>query len=683
MDGRSNTHIAAIDFETYSAAGYVFRAGRWRSISKSPPHGLGRVGAAAYAEHPSTRLLSLAYRMPDGPRLWTPNMPPPEDLHAHIAGGGLVEAWNAFFEAMVWHYVCHARLGWPPLPIAQLRDAMAKSRAYCLPGSLASAGRVLAIDAAKLDDGKRLIKKFSIPRNPTKHDPRLRIRPADDTADAGNLYKYNLRDIEAEEEISSRLPDLSAFELRVYLADQAINTRGVAIDLAGLAACKATIENATHNLTARLQSITSGAVRTHGELKALGAWLAAMGHPLSDLQKQTIADALAGPLPPVVAEALRIRQILSQSSVQKLYAIADRLSGDGRLRGLFAYAGAERTGRWAGRGPQPHNLPGSGPPVCRCDGCNRYYGAGLPACPHCGGSGQSAKWCAEAALTAIHAGRAAEIFADPFGAVSGCLRALYVAGPGCELISSDYSSIEAVVLAVLAGERWRIDAFRRSEDIYQLTADQIGLPTRKQGKVAELASGYQGSVGAWRQFGAEGEDEEILGRVRAWRRANRCIVAMWYRTEDQFRAAIQAPGRTFGPYTYTGGSIRCLLPSGRLLYYHQPHITDNGSVAFFGNNSDYTKGPLGWIRIETYGGKLVENYVQATARDILAHAIVLCEANGYPVVLHVHDEIVCELPKGAGSVAGLESLMMLLPPWAAAWPVRASGGWCGHRFKKD
>jgi hypothetical protein len=262
------------DFETYSEAGYEFDPtankglGKWVSITKSPPHGIGAVGAAVYSEHPSTEVLSLAYNLKDGlgARLWLPGMPPPTDLFDHIAAGGLIEAWNSAFEWHIWANVCAARMGWPSLPYWQLRDAMAKARAFSLPGALGNCAKVLQVSDQKIEDGKRLINKFSTPRNPTKKDDRRRIRPEEDHEDAGKLYNYNLGDIKSESAVSAEIPDLSDDELELWLLDQCINLRGVAIDREALAGCLAVVNQASEKYTAELVALTDGTVQGPGEI---------------------------------------------------------------------------------------------------------------------------------------------------------------------------------------------------------------------------------------------------------------------------------------------------------------------------------------------------------------------------------------------------------------------------------
>lgn len=710
----------SIDFETYSEAGFVFdlTTGRWLgSVPDSKKKGLPLVGASVYSEHASTEVLSLAYDFNDGhgPRLWIPGMPAPADLFRYIATGATVHAWNSLFEYYIWANVCHARMGWPALPLEQLRDAMAQARARGLPGKLENAGRVLAASVQKLESGAALLAKFSMPRNPTARDSRTRIHPNEHAADAAALYHYNMTDVRAEAAVSSALPELPPDELATWLLDQRINARGVAIDRPALELCMSVVRDAAMALTAELQGLTGGAVSSASELAKIRAWLETRNVPTPSLDAEAVKHYLKRTdLPPDARRVVEIRDILSASSVAKLSAISATMGRDDRVRDLFMYHGAG-TGRWAGRGAQPQNMPAGGPPVAVC-GCGQYHAAALPACPACSATGsRKVEWgpdAVESALATFARGgyhEARRVFGDALWAVSGCLRGLFVAAPGCELICSDYSAIEAVVLAALAGESWRLEVFASHGMIYETSAAKITgrtldeyiahkkatgehHPDRKKGKVAELASGYGGGLEAWKNFGADTfmTVPEIRAAIEAWRKESPAIVAMWYGLEDAARLAIQNPGSAFGYrgilYQVGGGVLYCRLPSGRLIAYNGarlvPGTTPWGKAVMRIVYDRVDPITQQWTPTDTYGGKLTENVVQAASRDILAHAMKRHDAEGYPIVLHVHDEIAAEVPAGFGSVAEFEAIMADLPTWAAGWPLRASGGWRGRRYRK-
>ena len=720
------TSMPDFDFESYSEAGLQFVDNKWKTLDNCAKRGLPAIGAAAYTEHPSTEVLSIGYNLKDGKgkRLWIPGMPPPLDLFAHIQAGGLLEAWNSSFEFHMWTNVCFARMGWPELPLAQYRDAMAKSRAHSLPGGLEKAGEILRVKSPKIEDGKRLLKKFSVPRNPTKNDPRTRIKPEEDLVDADKLYEYNLGDIDAESCVSMALPDMSDDELELWLLDQEINTVGVAIDTEALSNCISIVNQAYDKYLAELKGITGGVVNSAGENAKMIGWLGARGIHLPNLQAETVEKTLGeewinSDLP--AKRVLEIRESLGAASVKKLFSIRARLSKDGRLKDLFAFCGADRTGRFAGRGPQPQNLPNSGPEVARCLGCGRHYILGVvgPSCPWCRvtGAGEIVEWNVEAVEDALEVIALKDLatvehyMGDAVAAVAGCLRGLFCAAPGHDLICSDYSAIEAVVLAALAGEEWRMEVFRTHGMIYEMSAAKItGIPfeqfqkhkaetgdhhplRKKIGKVAELASGYQGGLGAWIQFGADKHlsEAEIKESIKSWRIESPRIVKFWYGLEEAAILAIQNPGQCFQyggiSYGVKDNVLYCKLLSGRTLSYHKPVLVptltpwgaDKLQITYMGREATTNA----WVRLDTYGGKLCENVVQATARDILTYAMVNEHKAGYKIVLHIHDEIVSEVPKGFGSVEEFEQIMATLPPWAKDWPIKAAGGWRGKRYRKD
>ena len=654
-----STVLPDLDFETYSEAGFVPLGDKWGALPRASQgkKGLPVVGAARYAEHPTTEVLCLAYNLKDGigPRQWLPGMPPPLDLFLHIAKGGLLEAWNVGFERHIWEKVCVPRMGWIAVPRSQWRCAMAKSRAHALPGALDNATRVLNTTHQKNPDGRRLLNRFSVPRNATRSDPRLRIQPGTDP-EGSRLYEYNRQDIEAEAEASSLTPDLPPEELEYWLVDQEINQRGVHIDMVGVTDCISIVEEALERYNTELAQLTSGVVNAASEIQRLTGWLGALGVHMQSLDEENVTEALKRTdLPPIARRALEIRALVGSASVKKLFSMSNQVCADGRLRDLFSYHAA-RTGRATGNGPQPTNLPNSGPDVNRCNLCQRHFGRLKPTCPWCGSVNTSpVEWNAlvvEDALDVMKAGslRAAEMFFDDaFPAISGCLRGLFDAAPGYDLICSDYSAIEAVVLAELAGESWRQEVFRTHGKIYEMSAAKItGIPfeaferhrketgqhlsERKLGKVAELSGGFGGWLGAWKAFGADSfmSDEEIIRAILAWRAASPSIVEFWggqqrnwqselYGLEGAALTAIYNPGQEFThrgiTFVMRGDALYCRLLSGRYLTYHRPRLApserraDTVEITYEGWNSNPKNGPMGWIRMKTYGGRLTENCI--------------------------------------------------------------------------
>lgn len=786
------TVLPDMDFETYSEAGFRWDETdqKWRGLegTSGTTKGLGVVGVRPYVEHESFEILSLKYDLKDGAGVhhWLPWMPPPAPLLSYLQNGGLIEAWNVPFERTVWEVHCVRRLGWPAVEPRQWRCAMAKARASGYPGKLSEAGRVMGLRIQKDSEGDRLLKVFSIPRTPTKKDPRRRIRPLDDLPTFGNgsptgeaehrdtqaLYRYNEVDIQAEAEASSRCADLTGEELEFWFVDQAVNFRGVQVDREGVENCIAILQQAHAKYNAELSALTG--IDAASKVQQLLGWLKGQGVFLDSLDEETVESTLkANTLTPIVRRVLEIRAAIGSASVKKVFAMRNRMSRAGRMHDMFQYH-ATRTGRVTGEGAQPTNMPKAGPDLTLCgrmekgefvagSGCGHHHDFNLPTCPWCGvanpGVADPVEWnptAAEDALTVI-ASRSLAAVEYFFGSgnamhvIAGCLRGLYVAAPGHDLISSDFSSIEAVVLAVLAGEQWRLDVFRTHGKIYETSASTMydvpfsefleykkrtgqHHPLRAKGKIGELAFGYQGWIGAAKQFGMPGTDEEIAEDILRWRKASpnvewfwggqtrgkangpvvndsrpplsvnwRGEPDRWDRTPYYFGAegmavlAISNPGESYEitrmdgsgsgvSYRVVDDVLYCTLPSGRSIAYHRPRLRESErggcSISFESWNTNPKNGPMGWIRMDTWGGRLVENIVQATARDILRHAMVNLERFGYPIVLHVYDEIVSEVLEGVGTVEQLEAIMASMPVWAAGWPIKAAGGWRAKRYRK-
>lgn len=897
-----STVLADLDFETYSEAGFVYDpvSGRFHGVTDSKK-GLPAVGSAVYARHPSTEVLCLAYNLKDGlgPRLWEPGDEPPWDLLQYVIDGGILEAHNSLFEYFIWNEVCVKRYGWPKLPQLQLRCSMAKAASFALPMSLDKLGSALQTDTQKDKDGKAVMLKLSQPKTPTGKDRSLRYTRLSHPQHFQRLGSYCVTDISTESEISALIPDLSPSELELWQLDQAINIRGAHVDRKALTDCIAIVEQAFDKYSQELRQICGGyedekgqwqwSVESPAELDKIKHWLAAKGYNTPSLDAEHVKKLLErSDLTPEVRRVIEIRDMLSASSVKKLFSLLNHLCDDDRVRGLFAFCGADRTGRFAGRGPQPQNFPSGGPKLHRCDkinGCNHFFKKELINCPWCGADSafsSEKEWDSDGVDQALKVIASRNLhyvehyFGDPIAVVSGCLRGLFTAAEGHDLISSDFSAIEAVVAAELAGESWRQEVFRTHGKIYEMGASKIaGIPfeafmecagyhdltkpewwkeevkgkhhplRKTLGKVSELAcfgpdtmvmvlggykrivdityedwvwdgeawrstkgaiargeqqvrelggilvtenhpiltpygyadadyllandgtfeysidycddrlppgwnhtrpvyppakdcisetydlvdclphhrftiatnrghllvhnSGYGGWIQAWKNFGADKfmTDEEIKEAIKAWRDASPMIVEMWggqwrknpYKwefTPEYYGlegAAIQAvinPGQAYAyrsiTYLVKDDILYCRLPSGRLLAYHQPRLIPSTAphknpiwqLTYMGQ--DAVTGQ--WVRLSTYGGKLFENVVQAVARDLLTNAMINVSRAGYPIVLHIHDELVAEVPKGWGSILELEALMGQMPDWAKGWPVKAAGGWRGLRYRK-
>jgi DNA polymerase len=787
------------DLETYSEAGYQWNPdyqgkGRWQKPDGAPTGakpGLPLVGAAVYSEHPTADVLMIAYDLLDGrgERQWFNWQPAPADLSDHIATGQPLEAHNAGFEYWMARNVLSPRYGFPLIQLEQLWCSMAKARAWSLPPSLGQVADVLNVNAKKDKDGARLMKIFSMPRNPTLRDPRRRVLPHHAADEFWKYAAYNITDIRAEAAISERIPDLTAQEREYYLIAERVNHRGIHVDTDAIEACIAILQQAHARYNAELCRLTGGAVPEASKREAFLAWLATRGLHTNSLDEEHITywlkrtdealtenwgDPVAIQSLEEVRRALEIRAQIGSASVKKVYAMRFHTCSDGRMRDLEIFHGA-RTGRPTGVGPQPTNLPRSGPNVYYCAPCARWFPVSLQRCPEC--QGEPSRRCSEceqwvAGDAHVHCGQplAPTAFADEWNAdameqairtlrtgsldaveafwgeaiptLSACLRGLYNAAPGHELIGSDYSAIEAVVNAALAGEQWRLDVFRTHGKIYEASAaNTFKLPVeelldykkrtghhhplRQKGKVTELALGYLGWIGALRTMGFEGSDEEAKELVIAWRDASPAIVYLgggqrvpfgglgrhpvfgfrqprsehYYGLEGNAVLSIRQPGQVF-PVTRLDGTasglawlthadvLYLLLPDGTYVAYHRPRLTQHMDdwrgleISFEGYNTNPTKGPIGWIGMTLYAGVMLENACQAVANRILRFGQVQLEAAGYPIVLHVYDENIAEVPIGFGTIEHFEHIMSQMPPWAADWPIKARGGWRGQRYRK-
>lgn len=761
-----STVIAEFDFETFSPAGFEWdeSAGKYRAPLGATRKGLPAVGAARYAEHPDAEVLTLSYDLKDGRgvRRWQPGELYPIDLFQHLAEGKLIEAHNVSFERWIWDKVCVPKYRWPELPVAQLRCNMAKSRAHALPGKLSTLGDALHLSQVKDTRGASLIKKFTHPRDPTKTKPAHRVLPTDEPEEFEAFQAYCDQDVRTEAEASSRVPDLSPVELRYWQMDQAINRRGMAVDIESVDACLDVLRQAYPKYNLRLSQITGGAVTEASKVEALKTWLKARGVKVGkSLDEEAIEDLLKGLEPDCVErEALEIRLMIGSAAVKKIYALSRRVASDGRLHDMYTYYGG-RTGRASGAGEdgpgvQGQNLPNSGPEVFRCGdaGCGKHFGTHLDECPWCNASSAFAdtkEWNPAAVEEALEVVRsrcleAVEYFyGNAIKVISGSLRGLLIAAKGKRLICSDFSSIEGVVTAFVAGEEWMMEVYRTHGKIYEATASQItGIPfeefmrvagytdltkpqwwldkmtghhhpmRKKIGKPGALGSGFGGWIGAWKRFGADEflTDAEIKDGLKKWRAASPNIVEMWggqfrglpwddnrrpelYGLEGMCVAAILNPGQEFSyrqvTYFVKDDVLYCRLPSGRTLDYHEPRLytsdrqTGGYAISFLGFNSNPTKGALGWVRMELYGGICFQNSVQAIARDIMFNGMLNLEEHGYPIVLHTHDEPCAEVDEGFGTVVEFERLLTDTSclPWCVGWPIKAAGGWSGKRYRKD
>jgi DNA polymerase bacteriophage-type len=385
--GRSYSMVLpSLDFEGYSEAGYFRHGDKVKGVGSQGKGGLPAIGAPVYAEHESTEIISLAYDLKDGKgvRLWIPGSPYPYDLFDHVINAGLLEAWNAGFEYKIWNLVgCRRFKGWPTLELNQMRCAMAKAKAFSLPGGLDNAAEVVGT-TKKRKEGKRLINKLCRPVNGSKANPLGRWTPANAWHEYLTMYYYNEGDVQSEDEVASLVPDLSTQELQVWLLDQKINDRGMLVDVETLEAALFILEQAEEKYTAEVQRLTEGQVGSINEVQSIPPWCESRGFHIPDVTKDSVKEALDRDPPSEVRRVLEIRQILGSANVKKLNAFKLQTCRDGRLRDQYKYCGADRTGRFSAVGVQMQNVTAKGPESALCNECNSFFNhTANKECPLC------------------------------------------------------------------------------------------------------------------------------------------------------------------------------------------------------------------------------------------------------------------------------------------------------------
>lgn len=670
-------HHLSIDLETYSEVN------------------IGKAGAYRYILDPSFEILLFAYSL-DGM--------PVECID--VASGQVIPLWlksaiknplyikHAYNAAFEW-FALSKYLG--PLPPDQWRDTMLHAL-YCgYPASLDAAGRAMGLpeDKKKLTTGKALIRYFCVPCKPSNaNGNRTRNLPRHDPAKWALFKEYNGQDVVTEMEIDRRLSafPVPAFVQKQWETDLMMNARGVAADMemvSGALVIGATVKSQLMTEARQLSGLDNP-----NSIKQLAQWLTDATDSdaeITSVTKETVATMLKQPQPANVQRMLEIRQELGKTSTKKYDALETCIADDGRVRGLLQFYGANRTGRWAGRLVQVQNLP-------------RTYTHPLPP---------ARQLVKDRNIDGLRL-----MYGSINDTLSQLIRTAFVATPGNVLIDADFSAIEARVISWLAGQEWRLEVFRTHGKIYEASASQMfhvpiekikkGNPEyalRQRGKVAELALGYQGGVSAMRRMDTghnldDLSDDEVKGIVDRWRETNSMIRDLWNIVDSAAVTVITNGGaQTIRSETtdavitlaceldvITGTRyMTILLPSGRKLYYPSPEIGvnrwGNPSVSYMGQNQTTKR----WERVETYGGKLVENIVQAIARDCLAIAIENLEAQGLHVVFHIHDEVVIDTPAWADNDTMLDTVTKIMTkpiPWAQALPLNADG-WVDKFFKKD
>jgi DNA polymerase len=633
---------------------------------------LGKCGVYKYAASRDFEILLIAYSIDGGPvqitDLTGDNDIPDEVFDALSDSTVEKHAHNANFER-----TCLSSYFNLDLPATQWHCSMVRCAMMGLPLSLATVGEVLNLEQLKLTTGKQLIKYFCMPCLPTiVNKGRTRNLPKQNPVKWEEFIKYCMQDVVVEQAVSKRLEwfQIPPQERRLWILDQKINDAGIMADPVLIR--KAIDMDYTYRQRLNAEAIDLTKLKNPNSVIQLKEWVnKEAASVMETLTKDSVTTMLEGSHPPKVKRMLQIRQEMARSSVRKYESMARCMGGDRRIRGLLQFCGAARTGRWGGRLCQPQNYPKIHLPDLEL--------------AHCLAS--------EGNLEMIEL-----LYASVADTLSQLLRTSFIASPGNRLIVSDSSAIEARVIAWLANEKWRLDVFATHGKIYEASAAEMfrvpiesvteGSELRYKGKISELALGFGGSTNALIKMGALKmglTEEELFPLVQRWRGTNGKIVDLWHTVgkaameavADRKTVRIQK-GITF---SMERGVFFVTLPSKRRLSYIKPKIGmnrfGNSSITYEGMNQTTNH----WCKQDTYGGKLVENIVQAIARDCLADAMTRIDAAGYPIVLTVHDEIVCDVPKGFGSIKDVINIMSAEIPWAKGLILGAKGMECNYYQK--
>ena len=627
--------IVSVDFETRSAVD------------------LRKTGVYIYADDPSTDVWCMAYAFDDEePKVWTPADPIDTRLEDYIVEGGMLRAWNANFERVIWNKIMVARYQWPRTRTSQWHCTMAQASAMGLPRALGQAAAVLGVEEQKDKVGQGLMMRMARPRKTNEDGTHVWWNTPDKMQ---ALIDYCRQDVRTEIAVAERLAEMDEQERQVFLLDQRINDRGVMLDRDLLRRVRVLADNSKEEIDAEIARLTKGQVTGATKGVDLVKWLNKYGVATKSVDKQHVARLMArDDLHPVIRKVLELRQDGAKSSTAKLDSMESAAGPDDRMRGLLVYHGAA-TGRWSGKLVQPQNFPR---PAKKQDELNEII----------------AKLKADKSVADHGAGT--QIASD-------LLRSMIIAKPGHRLLFADYSAIEARVLAWLAGETTLVETFAGGGDVYKVMAKEIyGKPVdkidgneRQVGKMAILGCGYgMGGKRFAEQCAAMGiavDVEEAKRIVSVYREANSAISGYWRRLEEEFLENCR------DVISQKGSFARLPLASGRCLTYHNPRIVERETP--WGEKRDSVEVDTlnsvtrQWTSQIIWGGLLTENVVQATARDLMAGAMMRLETSGYPVIMSVHDEIICEVPDGHGSPAEMIEIMVTVPDWAKGCPVAAEG----------
>ena len=639
---------------------------------------LKKVGTDKYAADLSTEILCIGFAVNDGPvQLWLPGNPLPEVwFEAARNPNWIVAAHGDHFECAIERHILAPRHRFPLIPIERHRCTQAMALAVGLPARLSAVANALELANRKDAAGERLMHQMSKPRRARKDEDSNGVYWFDDEERLQRLYTYCRQDVEVERELYDQLPPLPPAEQALWQLNCTINERGFCVDQGFAEAARRIARAAAPEIDAELARITGGAVTGINQIARLQAWLGEQHCSVESLDKKAIEKLLNTKLPPHVQQVLELRLGGAQAAVKKIDALLARAGKDDRVRGAFRYHGAS-TGRWAGEGFQPQNL-------------KRPVVENITAAIAAVSTGDYAHVCS--------------LYPKPLSVVGDCSRSMIIAASGRTLMGGDLNAIESRILAWVAAEDWKLDSYRRydatgdpRDEPYCITACKIyrvtdgtytkDSPERNVGKICDLAFCYMGGVNAWRKFEPDRfTDEEVKKFNAEWRAAHPAIKRFWYDIDRAAPTAVRERGHVIrcGPVAFKsiGSFLLLKLPSGRKLSYPQPRAVGDEQrqhVVFADNAAGQFKDCRNGAG--AYGGIWTENIVSGIARDLLAEAMLRIEAAGYPIVLHVHDEVVCEVPEGFGSTEEFTRLMTRKPAWALDLPIAAKP-WSGSRYCK-
>jgi DNA polymerase len=625
---------------------------------------LRHCGAHCYAVHVDTDALCAGFAVDDMVvESWIRGAPCPELIARAVTDRWPIHAFNANFERLIWKYVLTPRYGWPEPRLDQWRCSQAAAMASALPYSLEGVAAALQLPFRKDPEGYAAMLRLSRPRKPRKGEDPTIIHWGGRDGDLELLYRYNRGDVEQERAVRRCIPALSSHERTLWCLDAEINDRGFFVDTELAGASRAIVNQERAAINAEIVALTGGTITTANQVAKITAFVRERGHQLKTLQKRSVSAVLARSPGQEVQQLLTLRRDGARASVNKLAALFAHAGADSRIRGALKYHGA-RTGRWSSGGFQCHNL-------------KRV---------------ETENFDVDAAIDTILTRDRERVcdFGSPMTVIGDTARGLICAAPGKALVCGDFSTIEARVLAWYADERWKLTAFRDYDragdpalDPYLSAAarilkrrvdpaDDIG---RHLGKTCELAFGFGGGLGAWRNFDSSDNhsDADVERFKQEWRRAHPETTRFWRRLESGIKRAIRAGQRgTLGQLVFEleGTTLYITLPSGRRLAYPGARLVpgkfrDTTEITFFDN----ARG--GWAETRAWFGIFVENVISGTARDLLAAALMRIDAAGFAICLHVHDEICAEVPADFRDAEAFRRLMIESPAWAAGLPVAA------------